>query len=67
MTHRVLSTPVHGSATCARLPGREIDLGHREMMNASGGLILPTGRFVMIQYIAERIADAIIDYFEDEN
>ncbi len=67
MTDRVLSVPVHGAATCALLPGREVALQRREMMGASGGLFLPIGRYVMIQYIAERIADAIVDYFDDED
>ena len=67
MTDRVLSVPVHGAATCALLPGREVALQRREMVNASGGLYFPTGRYVMILYIAERIADAIVDYFDDED
>ena len=66
MTDRVLSMPVHGAVTCTQLPGREIGLARREMMNASGGLMLPTGPSFMILYVSKIIAEAIVEYFDDE-
>ncbi len=64
MTDHILSTPGQATVTCAQLPGQEIALARREMRNTSGGFF-PVGRSPMIWFIAERIAEAIVDYFED--
>lgn len=52
MTDRILSMPVYGAVTCTQLPGREIGLARREMMNASGGMI-PLGPYFVIRLVAE--------------
>ena len=55
------STKCQVSATCTHLPGREMELAHREMMHASGGLVPPgndrLGRYVdfAIRLVAEVI------------
>lgn len=67
MTDRVLSMPTQASVACARLPGREIALARREMVNASGGILLPTGPIFMVRFITEKIAEAIDEYFDDGN
>lgn len=64
MTDRVLSMPVHGAVTCALLPGREVALQRREMMNASGGIFL-IGKTPMMWFIAQRIVEAVVDYVDD--
>ncbi len=65
MTDRILTVPTQATVTCAQLPGREIELAHREMLNSSGGIWLPTGPIFMVRFIAERIAEVIDDYFDD--
>ena len=66
MTDQILATSAQASVACAQLPGREIGLARREMLNASGGLLLPTGPSFMIQYISKIIAEAVVEYFDDE-
>ena len=65
MTYRILTTPTQASVSCARLPSQEIELGRREMVNTSGGILLPSGPIFMVRFIAERIAEVIDDYFDD--
>ena len=65
MTDRILSPSVQNSVACAQLPGQEIALARREMSNTSGGFLLPTGPNFMVRFIAEKIAEAITDYFND--
>ena len=56
MTDRIQSMPVRGSVACAQLPGREVGLARREMMNASGGMI-PPGPYFVIRLVAEILSD----------
>ncbi len=61
MSDRFPSRRGQVSVTCAQLPGREMELAHREMMYASGGLVFPgndrLGRYVdfAIRLVAEVI------------
>ena len=59
MTDHILSTPGQATVTCAQLPGQEIVLARREMVNAAGGLIPPGP--ILLFLIAE-----IINYYLDD-
>lgn len=64
MTDQILTTSAQASMVCAQLPGREIGLARREMMNASGGLI-PIGIGVNLTAMARVIAEAVFEYFDE--
>lgn len=66
MTDQILATSAQASVTCAQLPERQIGLGHREMMNASGGIFL-IGNTPMMWFIAQRIVEAVVDYVADDD
>lgn len=65
MTDQILATSASASVACAQLPGRENVLGGHEMTNTLGGLLLPPGPSFMIRFISKKIAEAIVEYFDD--
>ncbi|MCY3766368.1 MAG: hypothetical protein OXH06_13205 [Gemmatimonadetes bacterium] len=67
MTDQILATSAQASVACAQLPGRETGLASREMTNTPGGFSLPTGPSFMVLFISKKIAEAIVDYFDDED
>ena len=65
MTDRITSMPEQTSVTCVQLPGQETDLARGEMVNTSGGCILPGGEPIdPLENIIDLIEDAMSEWWD---
>ena len=61
MTERITSMPAQDFVTCVQLPDQETELARGEMVNTSGGCILPGGEPIDLIDIIE---DAVSEWWD---